>query len=168
MKGRKDMVKKLDEFNIKTRKWRQCKTKGDRHPGLSAVACTSHGKYLYAYGGLDGRWLNGVLSEFNLETLVWTKLSPKTDAGPMRKDASGIVHFGDGMLAVVCGYAYPNKLWRRLPNGGSSDVGSTFVEREGSRGGWTNEMHIFNIKRSELFWKPLHIKWVIMATSSIL
>ena len=151
-KGRKEMLKNIEMFDIETRKWRLCKTKGDRHPGLSAVACASHGKYLYAYGGLNGDVLNGVLSELNLETSVWTQLSPKTSAGPMRKDASGIVHFGDGLLAVVCGYAYPNQPKR--PNGGSSDLGSTFIVRSGSPniagGGWTNEMHIFDIGNGKL------------------
>ena len=151
-KGRREMLKNIEVFEIKTRKWFSRKTKGDRHPGLSSVACASYGKYLYAYGGLDGAVLNGVLSELNLETLVWTQLSPKTSAGPMRKDASGIVHFGDGMLAVVCGYAYPNK--PKLPNGGSSDLDSTFILRSGSPnyagGGWTNEMHLFDIGSSKL------------------
>ena len=54
-KGRREMVKKIEAFDVKIRKWRERKTnKGDCHPGLSAVACASYGKYLYAYGGLDG------------------------------------------------------------------------------------------------------------------
>ena len=151
-KRRKNMVKIIDVFDVKTREWRKDKTKGDRHPGLSAVACASYGKYLYAYGGLDGETLNGVLSQLNLDTLVWTQLSPETPAGPMRKDASGIVHFGDGMLAVVCGYAHPNN--SKLSNGGSSDLGSTFKPLKEiptyEGGGWTNEIHIFDIESSKL------------------
>ena len=153
-RSRKEMVGRIEEFDIKTRKWRTRKTKGDPHPGLSAVACASHGRYLYAYGGLDGRVINGILSQLDLETLTWTQLSPKTPAGPMRKDASGIVHFGDGMLAVVCGYAHPNK--RKLPNGGSSDRGSTFIVRTGTSsdgGGWTNEMHVFDLESSKFPFK---------------
>ena len=146
------MVQKIEMFDAETRRWCERKTKGDHHPGLSAVACASYGKHLYAYGGLDGEDLNGVLSQLDLETLVWTQLSPaETSDGPMRKDASGIVHFGDGMLAVVCGYAEPPN--PDLPNGGSSDAGSTFIIRRGSPnysgGGWTNEMHIFDIQSSE-------------------
>ena len=152
-KRRNKMVKRIDVFDIKTREWREHKTKGNHHPGLSAVACASHGKYIYAYGGLDGEELNGVLSQLDLETLVWTQLSPaETSAGPMKKDASGIVHFGDGMLAVVCGYAYPNN--PKLSNGGSSDLGSTFKPLKEiptyEGGGWTNEMHIFDIETSKL------------------
>ena len=150
--GREDMVKKIEMFDIKTRKWCERKTKGDHHPGLSAVACASHGNYLYAYGGLDGEDLNGVLSQLDLETLVWTQLSPaETSVGPLKKDASGIVHFGHGMLAVLCGYAHPTK--PDLSNGGSSDLGSTFIKRGGipnyGGGGWTNEIHIFDIQSSE-------------------
>ena len=149
-RGRHRMMKRIEEFDIKARRWRELKTKGDRHPGLSAVACASSGKHLFAYGGLDGVVLNGVLSQLDLETLEWTQLSPKTSAGPLRKDASGMVHFGDGKLAVVCGYAYPSK--QRLPNGGSSDPGSTFIPRNGvpdDGSGWTNEMHIFDLELSK-------------------
>lgn len=150
-KGRRDMVKKIQQFDVKTRSWLEHKTRGDRHPGLSAVACASYGKYLYAYGGLDGVVLNGVLSQLDLETLKWTQLSPRTSAGPLKKDASGMVHFGEGKLAVVCGYAYPTK--QRLPNGGSSDPASTFIARNGipdDGSGWTNEMHVFDLKGGKL------------------
>ena len=148
-KTRKEMTGKIEECDIKTRKWRERKAKGDCHPGLSAVACASHGSYLYAYGGLDGRSLNGVLSQLDLDKLLWTRLCPKTAAGPMRKDASGMVHFGDGKLAVVCGYASPSK--RKLTNGGSSDQESTFIPHSNGGGGWTNEMHVFHLKKSSKF-----------------
>ena len=159
-KGKEDMVKRIDVFHSETREWRGYETKGDHHPGLSGVACASHGKHMYAYGGLDGELVNGVLSQLNLETLVWTQLSPETPAGPLRKDGSGIVHIGDGMLAVVCGHAYPKN--PKLSNGGSSDLGSTFKEiptYEG--GGWTNEMHIFDIQSSKL----ISPRWLVSPVS---
>ena len=145
-KSRKDMTSKIEEYGIKTRKWREHKTKGACHPGLSAVACASHGSYLYTYGGLDGRFLNGVLSQLDLDKLLWTQLSPKTAAGPMKKDSSKMVHFGDGKLAVVCGYASPIK--RKHTNGGSSDQESTFIPHSNGGGGWTNEMHVFDLKNT--------------------
>lgn len=145
------MIKKIELFDAKNRAWRQLKTKGDRHPGLSAVACASFENYLYAYGGLDGNVLHGVLSQLDLKTLTWLQLSPKTAAGPMRKDASGMVHFDGDKLAVVCGYAYPNKPGE--PSGGSSDRGSKFIPRNGipdDGSGWTNEMHIFHLENSKM------------------
>ena len=146
-RGRAHLARTIEQFNVEERTWRQLETTGDHHPGLTGVTCASFGKYLFAYGGNNSERLNGVLSQLDLETLTWSQLSPETVDGPMRKDASGMVHFGEDSLAVVCGYAEsrdPTKY-----DGGSSDRGSRFIERTGSSadgGGWTNEMHIFNRK----------------------
>ena len=145
-KDRACLLKTIEQFNVEERTWRHRETKGDHHPGLTGVACASFGKYLFAYGGNNGEDLNGVLSQLDLDTFMWSRLSPETAEGPMKKDASGMVHFGEDSLAVVCGYADPRDLSKR--HGGSSDQKSTFIARNGSPndgGGWTNEMHVFNI-----------------------
>ena len=165
-KARVHLATIIEKFDVKKRTWQQLETTGQHHPGLTAVACASFGKYLFAYGGnnhgppsLSGKSINGVLSQLNLETLIWSQLSPETKHGPMRKDASGMVHFDKDKLAVVCGYAKPertvmemllaSKKSVKLKTGGSSDTKSVFIRHEpGSRGGWTNEIHIFNIKES--------------------
>ena len=144
---RDELLKTIEEFDANDRKWRKVVTKGDHHPGLTDVACTSFGNYLYAYGGNNSKGLNAVLSQLDVETFTWTKLSQESKKGPMTKDASGMVHFGDDSLAVVCGYADPRDSSKN--NGGSSDETSQFIPREGSApdgGGWTNEMHVFNVK----------------------
>ena len=146
-KGRAHLARTIEQFNVEERTWRQLETTGDHHPGLTGVACASFGKYLFAYGGNSSERLNGALSQLDLETLTWSQLSPETADGPMRKDASGMAHFGEDNLAVVCGYAEPRDPTKY--NGGSSDHGSRFIERPGPSaegGGWTNEMHIFNRK----------------------
>ena len=120
-KGRVRLTRTIEQFNIEERTWRQLETTGDHHPGLTAVACASFGKYLFAYGGNNSERLNGVLSQLDLETLTWLQLSPETADGPMRKDASGMVHFGEDNLAVVCGYAQPRDQIKC--HGGSSDHG---------------------------------------------
>ena len=81
-----------------------------------------------------------------MDTFTWSRLSPETADGPMKKDASGMVHFGEDSLAVVCGYAHPRDPLKH--HGGSSDQKSTFIVRRGPSAegdGWTNEMHVFNI-----------------------
>ena len=146
-RGRARLTRTIEQFNVEERTWQQLETTGDHHPGLTGVACASFGKYLFAYGGNNSECLNGVLSQLNLETLTWSQLSPETADGPMTKDASGMVHFGEDSLAVVCGYVEPRDPTKY--NGGSSDRGSRFIERDGPSaegGGWTNEMHIFNRK----------------------
>ena len=144
-RGRTSLSKTIEQFDLQKRTWHRLETTGKHHPGLTGVACTSFGKYLFAYGGNDADDLNGVLSQLDTETLVWSELSPEAAEGPMKKDASGMVHFGEDNLAVVCGYANPRDPTKH--NGGSSDCGSRFIVREGpsaDKGGWTNEIHVFN------------------------
>ena len=149
-KARARLLRTIEEFSIEERKWRQRETTGDHHPGLTGVACASFGKYLFAYGGNNSKGLNGVLSQLDLDTFIWSQLSPETADGPMKKDASGMVHFGEDSLAVICGYATPRNGMKL--NGGSSDCDSRFIVREGPSAegdGWTNEMHIFNHKTKD-------------------
>ena len=144
-RGRTSLSKTIEQFDVQKRTWHRLETTGKHHPGLTGVACTSFGKYLFAYGGNNADDLNGVLSQLDTETLVWSELSPEAAEGPMKKDASGMVHFGEDSLAVVCGYATPRDSME--DNGGSSDRGSRFIKRQGpsaDEGGWTNEMHVFN------------------------
>ena len=149
--GRARLTTTIEKFDMKQRIWQQLETKGDHHSGLTGVACASFGKYLFAFGGNNARGgLNAVLSQLDLHTLTWSRLSPETADGPMRKDASGMVHFGEDSLAVMCGYATPKD--PTIYNGGSSDHGSRFIIREGPSAegdGWTNEMHVFNCESKD-------------------
>ena len=96
---------------------------------------------MYTYGGFDGEHLYSVLSQLDLKTLVWSQLSSEAEleGGPMRKDASGMVHFNSDKFAVIGGYACP---------AGPIQPGSSFVQNslftDGT--GWTNEFHVFDIK----------------------
>ena len=147
----------VEEFDVHNeRKWMQpVQTNGAHHPGLTAVACTSIGKYLFAYGGNDSKRINGLLSQLDLETYTWSLLSPEVPEGPMRKDASGMAYFGKQNLAVMCGYAEPNDP-NNMQTGGSSDHQSKFIQRKtiirtaADEGGWTNEIHVFNIKTGKI------------------
>lgn len=151
--ARRVLINTIETFDANDRKWRKVDTKGDPHPGLTAVACASSGKHMYTFGGNDLKCLNAILSKLDLETHTWSQLSPETDEGPMRKDASGMVCIGEGEIAVVCGYVEPRDATKK--NGGSSDIYSTFLKRKeviesaNDEGGWTNEIHIFDINRSK-------------------
>lgn len=152
-KSRNVLANTVEAFDVNDRKWGKVDTKGDPHPGLTAVASASSGKYIYSFGGNDLNRLNGVLSKLDLETLTWSQLSPETAEGPMRKDASGMVCIGEGEIAVVCGYVEPRDPTKK--NGGSSDIYSRFLKRKeviesaNDEGGWTNEIHIFDINKSK-------------------
>ena len=87
-----------------------------------------------------------VLSQLEMKPFQWSEVwaTAELDNGetPMIKDACGIVHFADGYLAVFGGYACRS---------GSLQPGSEFIlntygdENEG----WTNECHVFNLKKSK-------------------
>ena len=139
--GKQELASKVEEYDPVNQAWRQLTTTGTLHPGLSAVACATSDEHLYAYGGFDGNDVCGVLSELNLKTLVWTRLSFEAEGGPMRKDASGMVYFDGEKLMLIGGYADPN---------GPIQQGSTFVLNEAvsDGSGWTNEFHVFKISKS--------------------
>ena len=141
--GKRELAATIEEYDPINQVWHQLKTTGAFHPGLSAVACTAFGDYLYAYGGSDGSELYAVLSELNIKTLVWRQLSIEALDGPMRKDAGGIVYFDTNKLVVIGGYADPC---------GRIQQGSTFVVNEyfNDGSGWTNEFHVFDIVKGEL------------------
>ena len=138
---KQQLATSIEEFDPTKNAWRQLTTKGAPHPGLSAVACVSFGGYLYAFGGFDGELLYCTLSRLELKTLTWSKLSQAAmdEDGPMRKDASGMVHFDSNKLAVIGGYG--------CPGDGSIQSGSLFIpnERFTDGTGWTNEVHVFNV-----------------------
>ena len=141
--GKRELVSTLEQYDPINQVWRQLTTTGTFHPGLSAVACVTYGDHLYTYGGFDGRDVCGMLSQLNLRTLVWARLSQEAAAGgPMRKDACGMAHFGGDKLAVIGGYADPS---------GPIQAGSSFVlnERFNDGSGWTNEFHVFDIGKGK-------------------
>ena len=141
--GKRELATTIEEYDSVNQVWHQLKTTGTFHPGLSAVACTAFGDYMYAYGGSDGSELHAVLSQLDMKTLVWTQLSLEAGDGPMRKDACGIVYFDGNKLAVIAGYADPS---------GPIQQGSTFILNEffNEGSGWTNEFHVFDIMEGEL------------------
>ena len=135
---RQQLAKTIEQFDPINDIWRQLTTKGAPHPGLSAVACASFGGYLYTFGGFDGEQLHCTLSQLELNTLTWSQLSTVAEDGPMRKDATGMVHFDSSKLAVIGGYGHL---------GGPIQPGSLFVpnQRFADGTGWTNEIHIFDV-----------------------
>ena len=137
---RQHLAKTIEQFDPIHDVWRQLTTTGAPHPGLSAVACASFSGYLYTFGGFDGVLLHDTLNQLELKTLSWSQLSAVAEDGPMRKDASGMVHFNSNKLAVIGGYGYPAAAGRIQP-------GSSFIlnQRFTDGTGWTNEFHVFNI-----------------------
>ena len=131
----------IEQFEPTNEVWQQIPTEGTPHPGLTQAACVCVGDLLYVYGS-DRK----VLSQLDMRAFLWSELWATTelDSGetPMIKDACGIVYFADGYLGVFGGYASCS---------GPLQPGSMFSKNKfgDENEGWTNEFHLFNIKRSK-------------------
>ena len=134
---------RIEQFDPYLEVWDQLSTVGTPHPGFSDAVCTSFGEHVYMYGGYNvGKGIqDGILSCLDTKTLAWSMLSPaRTAGGPMSKTGCGIVHFHHDKLAVIGGYGVPT---------GPTQPGSLFIRNimftDGR--GWTNEIHIFDIRQ---------------------
>lgn len=132
----------LKHFDPIREVWQGIKTEGIPHPGLTQVAMVCVGGILYLYGTHERK----VLSQLNLETLVWSQLwdTLEKDDGktPMIKAAAGMVPFSGGHLALFAGYA--------CRPSGPVQPGSEWTPNPYEKSkGWTNEFHLFNICKSK-------------------
>lgn len=140
---RSQLESTLECFNPTTELWKEIKTQGTPHPGLTQAACVCHDGLLYVYGFDESK----VLSQLNMTTFVWSQLwdSIEKDDGksPMVKTSAGMAYFRNSHLGVFGGYACPSA-------DGSFQAGSEYRpdSLDESRG-WTNEFHLFKIKESK-------------------
>lgn len=82
-------------YILSTVPWASKSSSGLPPPGLYGAACASAGHLFYVYGGNDGTRFHKSLHQQDTKTLVWTELS----RGPMRKDASEMVVYGDKLVS---------------------------------------------------------------------
>ena len=130
--------KAIEVFDNCTETWEQYWTAGVPHPGVNSVACTTLEGHVYAYGGHDGTVCRAVLSKLDVNTLRWSLLSSKDPSGPMGKWECGLVCFHGYLLTVFGGYGSSNN---------PIQPGSKFIKDEGYGTGWTNELHIFDLRK---------------------
>ena len=142
---KKELSSTLHSFDPCIESWNQpaVATGNKEFPlGLYASACASTGHHVYVYGGWDGTEWQGSLHKLNCKTMKWTKLSTG-DNGPMKKSRCGLVIYYD-KLVLFGGYGC---------HSGSIQRGEEFVQSKkfGYPRGWTNELHIFDLKQSKEF-----------------
>ena len=122
----------LHQFNLTTRRWTKTRTEGPKlRDASSSVSVETE---VYIYGGQHGSDYLGSLHQLSTKEGTWKELVGQGDR-PMRKERSGIVHYGD-KLFIMGGYGRPS---------GPMQPGATFRKDSGG-GGWTNELHCFNLK----------------------
>ena len=100
--------------------------------------------YIYMYGGNDGSRYRNSLHQLDTQSWTWSEL---TKSGPMRKAGCGMIAF-DRKLLLFGGYGIPSD---------STQQGAKFIKSSRSIGGrgWTNELHLFNLKEGEGACPPL-------------
>lgn len=116
--------------------WVHVGCSGPPPPGFYRGACTSSGRRLYLYGGVNGLRYQSSLHQLDTKSWTWKQLS----TGPTRKGRCGMVAYSD-KLVLFGGYGVPS---------GPTQQGAEFIEDSNypSRG-WTNEQHIFHLKDGE-------------------
>ena len=136
----------IEQFDPYLELWSQLSTAGSPHPGSWYAACASTGEHLYMYGGYNIRKdeFKNTLTCLSVKTLTWSQFYPAGTAGglgPMRKMGCGMVHFHHDKLAVIGGYGIPS---------GPTQPGSTFAMFTEGRGGYCNEIHLFDISQGSV------------------
>lgn len=128
----------IHSFDVFLESWTEDQTSGDLPPGVYDGASAAVGHSLYLYGGYDGSTVHSALHQLDTRSWKWKLLS---SGGPIRKAVCEMVAY-DGKLVLFGGYGTP---------AGAPCVGSQsrveYVKDRDGHGGWTNEMHTFDLKK---------------------
>ena len=129
----------VHHYDPSTETWSENRCEGPHPPGSNYGSCASIGRHLYTYGGYDAAFHDhGTLHGLDTMSCMWSQLSSD---GPMKKWGSRMITYGCKIL-IFGGRGVPS---------GPIQPGSEFVkdtdEFDGS--GWTNELHIFDLKEGE-------------------
>ena len=132
-----------DLYDPSTQQWSEVHPDGEAPTGGREIALTAIGDKIYSFGGTDGNGYFNEVMEFNMSDNNWRELKmDNPEDGPMLKMNSGMVSKGDGShICIFAGYGF-NMPYRRgrefVPDSQSS---------EGEPRGWTNELHLLDIKK---------------------
>ena len=138
LQEKSELTSSIHSFDPFLEFWAKNKLSGVPPPGLYLGACASAGHHVYLYGGTDGSRFQSSLHQLDTRSWTWKQLSR---SGPMRKRACGMVAH-DSKLVLFGGYGYPS---------GPTQPGAEFIKdsRYTNGVGWTNEVHIFDLKEGE-------------------
>ena len=131
----------LEVFDSYTELWQQKEVTGDTPaPGVFSASSAAVDGELFTFGGYDGSIYYNSLHRLK-NASQWLKLCPQNGVeSPMAKTGAGMVAFGNQLL-LIGGYGIPHS---------PAQPGAAFIKSRGRGGsdgrGWTNELHIFNIK----------------------
>ena len=129
----------VHHYDPNTETWSDKRCEGSPPPGSRDGACASIGHHLYTYGGYDVAGHNhGTLHGLDTKSWMWSQLSSD---GPMNKWGCRMIAYGCKIL-LFGGNGVPS---------GPIQPGAEFAkDTSASYGsGWTNEVHIFDLKEGE-------------------
>ena len=144
---KKNSFVELEIFDCYFETWTRKITKGDSPPWLYCGTCASSGHNIYTYGGYDGESRHGSLYEFNTKTRSWRKLAPHSAGSPMKKDGCGMIVWGEKLI-LFGGSGIPSS---------PTQPGADFIKDAKYSDGWTNEMHIFNLREGKSSTYIVHV-----------
>lgn len=146
--GREELSLVVEVFDPLLEEWEAMKCTGTTPKGLFGGGCCSFNDDLFVYGGTDGvGWCSG-LYKLCTKTKRWSLLSDTESSaeGPMKKGGCRMVLFDESNLALIGGYGQPV----RPPQKGSTFIRNTsFTDSLRNTAGWSNEFHVFDLRRSE-------------------
>ncbi len=119
----------VEEYDPQSERWNRRSTTGDVPEAKSGIACAHRENKLYTFGGeIMPKLCSNVLSELDTSSMIWSTLSPRDQQNVPypRKDAA-MISFKD-YLVVFGGF------------------GGTSITKV-----WTNEVSLFDIKRSKKY-----------------
>jgi N-acetylneuraminic acid mutarotase len=134
-----ELASSVHSFDPVLECWAEIKTSGGTPLELYEGACASAGHHLYVYGGTKGLKLGYGSSLHQLDTKSW-RWKEISAAGPMKKKGCGMVAF-DSKLVLFGGFGFLSE---------PTQPGSVFMKDRGlTEGGWTNELHVFDLNEGE-------------------
>ena len=137
----------LQVYHLCLESWRQLRTHGLPPPGLYGGASAHSENYLYVYGGVkDDSSYSGCLHRLDTKTSSWTQLAAHSADSPMKKAGCGMIVYDNsvivvGGLGIQNGPIQPVSQWRK--------VGSKHDKKDRRAGGWTNEMHKYDLRKGK-------------------
>ena len=140
----------LDVFDFTRFEWTSIKTEGTYPSSTVGASFTVIRDCLYVFGGWYYGRRNADVHELNLVDYKWKKLSDHDEerAGPLKKDKTGMVNYGDDMLCIVGGYCHPDK-WKEFV--GQRGASYHWDHSSLMELCWTNELHLFHTKTCKVY-----------------
>lgn len=140
----------IEIFDSFRETWERRSTTGDPPPGLYEAGCAVvSDKFLYFFGGFDGKDVYNSVHYLNSDTLAWTEIRVQNPSEqPKKKTGCGFVtYYKEGVagLAVFAGFGKPI-----IPAQPEADfIPDTSTKYIGW--GWTNELHLLRLSKGIRF-----------------